>query len=377
MDDMVNLLVDLRADRFGSDMLSRALREIENAGFEVERVTTGSDVFHAWIDEQFGGTWSSEAFSGSSVIAKCDSGFAGFATYAPEGLRFAWLRGVATQKGVGIFGPFGVAQEFRGCVLGPQLLLAALSSLKQAGYTQALIPAVGAEKLAGYYEKHCGARVVEKFSKAQWHSRKYRTVVLASGNGTNFQAVLDGVQAGNLPLDVTMLLCNNANAVVLERARAMNVHAVILPWERKTQSREQYDEALLGAVEREQPELVLLLGWMHLLPSAFIDAFAHIINIHPAFLPLDQHRNEVAFPDGSVAPAFRGPRAVDDALTFGSRWVGASSHRVTLETDAGPVLVRRPLRLADGQAKAMIMQRLHPLEHRVLAGGIMRWVYER
>jgi phosphoribosylglycinamide formyltransferase 1 len=377
MDGMVNLLVDLRADRFGRDMLSRALRQIENAGFEVERVTPGSDVFHAWIDEQFGGTWSSEAFLGSSVIAKREGRFAGFATYAPRGLRFAWLRGVGAKEGVGIFGPFGVAQEFRRSVLGPQLLLAALSSLREAGYAQALIPAVGEEKLAGYYEKNCGARVVEHFPKAQWHSRKYRTVVLASGNGTNFQAVLDGVQAGTLPLDLTMLLCNNANAFALERARMTNVHALVRAWDRKAQSREQYDDALLDAVERQQPELVLLLGWMHLLSNAFVDAFPQMINIHPAFLPLNQQRHEVAFPDGSIAPAFRGPHAVDDALAFGSRWVGASSHRVTLETDAGPVLVRKPLQVLDARSKATIMQRLHPLEHQVLRGGIMRWVYER
>jgi phosphoribosylglycinamide formyltransferase-1 len=116
---------------------------------------------------------------------------------------------------------------------------------------------------------------------------------------------------------------------------------------------------------------------MHLLPDTFVAAFPHTINIHPAFLPLDQRRDEVAFPDGTVTPAFRGARAVDDALAWGSRWVGASAHRVTLEADRGPVLVRKPLALEDGEGQSSIMERLHPLEHSVLAGGIMRWVYER
>ena len=130
-------------------------------------------------------------------------------------------------------------------------------------------------------------------------------------------------------------------------------------------------------VRREEPELILLLGWMHVLDDRFVAAFPHIINIHPAFLPLDQSQDEVTFPDGAVTPAFRGAHAVRDALAWGSRWTGASSHRVTLDTDRGPVMVRTPLRIFPGESQEAIMERLHPLEHRVLAGGIMRWVYER
>jgi phosphoribosylglycinamide formyltransferase-1 len=174
-----------------------------------------------------------------------------------------------------------------------------------------------------------------------------------------------------------MLLTNKTDAYALERARSAGIRAVPMPWDRQVQSRLQYDLQLREFVQREEPELLLLLGWMHLLDDAFIAAFPHIVNIHPAFLPLDQDRNEVGFPDGSVTPAFRGAHAVRDALAWGAQWVGASSHRVTLDADRGPVLVRKPLRLLEGDTEARIMERLHPLEHRMLAGGIMRWVYER
>lgn len=380
---MVNLLVDLRSGQFDDAALARALRGIENAGFSVERVAPGSDAFHAWIDEEFGGTWSSEAFAGKSIVAKRGDRFAGFATYDPRGLRFSWLRGLGAEEGVGIFGPFGVAPEFRalrqgqGDSIGPHLLVAALASLREAGYAKALIPAVGHEKLVEYYIKYSGGRVAERFEKAQWRNRRYRTLVLASGNGTNFQSVIDGVTAGKLPLDLAMLFSNKANAFALERARNAGVSAVALTWDRKTQSREQYDRALFELVHREQPDLVLLLGWMHVLPDEFVAQFPEMINIHPAFLPLDQEKDEVAFPDGSVTPAFRGARAVHDALEWGSRWVGASSHLVTLEADRGPLLVRKPLAIQPGDTVETIMERLHPLEHRMLAGGIMRWVYER
>lgn len=382
MDEMVNLLVDLRGGQFDEAALARALREIESAGFSVER-GRGSDAYHAWIDQEFGGTWSSEAFAGKSVIAKSGDRYAGFATYDPRGLRFSWLRGLGAQDGVGIFGPFGVAQAFRGLrqtegdTLGPHLLVAALASLREAGYARALIPAVGHEKLVAYYIQHSGAQIAERFEKARWRERRYRALVLASGSGTNFQSVIDGVAAGKLPLDLAMLVSNKSGAYALERARSAGVPAVALTWDRKAQSREQYDEALFELVYREQPDLLLLLGWMHVLPDRFVAEFPQMINIHPAFLPLDQNNDEVAFPDGSVTPAFRGAHAVRDALQWGSRWVGASSHLVTLEADRGPLLVRKPLAIEPGDTQESIMERLHPLEHRMLAGGIMRWVYER
>lgn len=380
---MVNLLVDLRSEQFGSEALARALRSIENAGFSVERVAPGSDAYHAWIDKEFGGTWSSEAFAGKSVVAKRGERFAGFATYDPQGLKFSWLRGLGAQPGVGIFGPFGVAPALRQAQgdkafpLGPHLLVAALASLREAGYTQALIPAVGHEKLVEYYAKHSGAQIAERFDKARWKSHRYRTVVLASGSGTNFQSVIDGVAAGTLPLDLALLVSNKSSAYALERARDASMPAVALQWDRKAQSRDDYDRGLFELIHREQPELLLLLGWMHVLPDRFCAEFPHMINIHPAFLPLDQDKDEVAFPDGSVTPAFRGAHAVRDALAWGSKWVGASSHLVTLEADRGPLLVRKPLEIASGETEDAIMERLHPLEHRILAGGILRWVYER
>src|SRR5581483_7935447 len=125
---------------------------------------------------------------------------------------------------------------------------AALAGLRDAGYSQALIPAVGNEKLITYYEKHGGARVAERFDRTQWSGKKYRTVVLASGNGTNFQAVVDRAQSGKLPLDVVALVANDAQAFALERARAAGIQAIALPWDRKTQLRPDYDEQLSRAV---------------------------------------------------------------------------------------------------------------------------------
>jgi len=377
MRELVNMLVDLRSEQFAEAAFAQALREAESAGFSLERSDRAPDAFPAWIDQEFGGTWSSEAFAGRSVIAKKDGRFAGFAAYDPRGLRYAWLRGLGAREGVGIFGPFGVAAEFRGSRIGPLLLVSALASLRETAYAQALVPAVGHEKLVRYYARHCGAYVAERFDRARWKQRRFRTVVLASGNGSNFQSIIDGVAAGELPLDIVTLVSNKSSAFALDRARRAAIPAVPLPWDRTMQDRERYDEALFELVRREQPELLLLLGWMHVLSDRFVAAFPHTINIHPAFLPLEQRADEVTFPDGTVTPAFRGAHAVRDALAWGSRWVGASAHLVTLEADRGPVLVRKPLALQAGESEPDVMTRLHPVEHRVLAGAVMRWVYEQ
>jgi phosphoribosylglycinamide formyltransferase-1 len=373
---VVNLVADLRAGEFAGAELAAARERIEAAGFAFERTAHPPERFYAWIDEQFGGTWSSEAFAGVNIIASEGDTYAGFATFDPRGLEYSWLRGLGRSPGVGIFGPFGVAPQFRGSPIGPALLRAALASLAASGYERALIPAVGRQKLIDYYIRHGGAVVAERFEREQWR-RPRRAIVLASGNGTNLQSVIDGVRDGRLPLKIALLICNKRGAYALERARRAEIPAIALPWDRKALSRDAYDAAVIAAAQRADPELVLLLGWMHLLPESFVAAFPQTLNIHPAFLPLDQRSDTVTFPDGEVTPVFRGARALADALAWGSRWAGASAHRLTLDADRGPVLVRKPLRIGEGEPENEILERLHALEHEVLTGAICRWLFER
>jgi len=134
---------------------------------------------------------------------------------------------------------------------------------------------------------------------------------------------------------------------------------------------------LLEVVCREAPDLVLLLGWMHLLSDAFVAAFPEMLNLHPAFLPLDPGRDDVGLPDGTRIPAFRGPRAVHDALAGESRWAGATVHRVTSATDRGPVLARMPLPIEPQEEEAHLMERIHALERDLVKIAVLRWLFER
>lgn len=373
---MVNLVVDVGDGAFGDAALASALRGIESAGFSVGVADRSDERFLAWLDDEFGGAWSSEAYAGLSYVARKGDAIAGFATFDPRGLRFDWLRGLGAQPDVGIFGPFGVGKAFRKSGIGPHLLTAALCGVRARGYGRALIPAVGEEKLIEYYQRHSGATIAERFDKGRFRDAHVRTVVLASGNGSNFAAVTERAKDGRLPLDVSALVCNVADAPVLQRAADAGVRARSVVWDRAAETRAAYDARLRAAVEEEAPELLLLLGWMHVFDEAFVRAFPNAINIHPAFLPLDGALNSVTMPDGSVQSAFRGPRAVRDAVRLGATWTGATAHRVTYETDRGAVLMRKPLKITNADEGA-ILDELHPIEHRIVAGAVMRWLFER
>jgi phosphoribosylglycinamide formyltransferase 1 len=366
---LINLIADLGRTRDAA----AARATIERAGMRVVTTEAVPERVLAWIDDVFSGAWSSEAFVSVNVVAWRGETPVGFACVDGREMRYAWLRGVARDPGVGLFGPFGVAPAERGSVLGPALLTIALEELRQRGYRQALIAATS-DRLVSYYEHHAGAREVERFDRQALMPSAVRTVVLASGSGTNFQAVVDGVTRG-LPLELAGLVSNRSQAYALERARVAGIPAVDLTWSRSQESREAYDRRLYEAVRAYDPKLVLLLGWMHLLSPAFVESFPDMLNVHPAYLPLDPARDDVVLPDGTTMPAFRGAHAVADALALQTSWVGASVHAVTVDTDRGAILMRKPLRIHSDETESAVLQRLHPIEHGVVEGAIRRWLF--
>lgn len=366
MRELFNLVVDLSRLPF-DDVYPERSRGVQD---DCERAL-------AWIDEEFGGSWSSEAFAGSTLVARDDAGSPiGFATYDAK-MQFRWLRGLAREPGVGIFGPIGVAQSHRRNGVGTELFLAALDKLRERGYSKALIAAVGEQKTIDWYRGAAGAEIAERYDVAALVPRKPRVTVMVSGSGTNLQSVLDRARSGELPIEVVAVVSNNAGAYALERARDAGVPSVRnVVWKRKEEAREAYDLRLLAEVRTDEPDLVLMLGWMHLLSERFVCAFPSLLNLHPGFLPLDPARDDVVTPDGTQMPAYRGPDAVSDALRDKQLWTGATVHRVTASTDRGPVFARKPLRVTAGETQDQVMQRLHPLEHDLVATAVRRWIYE-
>lgn len=153
---VINMIVDLKGPSFDTPDESTVLAA---AGVNLVKLQGASDDDVAWIRRTFHGKWHEEAAAGWNWFARGPLGPVGFAAYGQHSIRFWWLETWWDRADVGIFGPMGVDRKLRGAHLGVVLARRALGSLQAMGYSQAIIPAVGP---VAFYEKHCGARVVER-----------------------------------------------------------------------------------------------------------------------------------------------------------------------------------------------------------------------
>ena len=169
--------------------------------------------------------------------------------------------------------------------------------------------------------------------------------VLASGTGTNLQALLEDEVVGGT---VAVVVSDRADAGALERARARGVEALHHD-PRRFASREAHDVALAELLRARGVEVVCLAGYMRILTPAFVRAFwPRIVNVHPSLLP-----------------AFPGAHAVRDALAWGVKVTGATVHLVDEEVDHGPVLVQEAVTVADDDDEASLHTRIRAVEHRI------------
>jgi phosphoribosylglycinamide formyltransferase-1 len=172
-----------------------------------------------------------------------------------------------------------------------------------------------------------------------------RIAVLASGSGTNLQALLDDRAVGPC---ITLVVSDVPGALALERARARGVRAVALEPSHYADSK-AHDLALEHLLEEEGIEIVLLAGYMRILGPSVVRAFANrVLNVHPALLP-----------------AFPGARAVRDALEWGARVTGATVHLVDEQVDHGPVVLQEAVEILDGDDERSLHERIQEVEHRL------------
>ena len=200
-----------------------------------------------------------------------------------------------------------------------------------------------------------------------------RLAVLASGSGTNLQAILDAECQGELAglAQVVAVVSNRAECGALRRAANAGVPTVTLPLadRRNPGLREAYDRQLADVVAAFAPDLIVLAGWMLIFSQPFLDRFpGRIINVHPALLP-DDGETEVLTSQG-VLPALRGPRVVRDALAQGLPLTGATVHYVTLAVDAGPVILREEVPIHVGEDEGTLHERIKVVEHRLLPRAV-------
>lgn len=183
-----------------------------------------------------------------------------------------------------------------------------------------------------------------------------RIAILASGSGTNAQAIIERIREGSLNAKVSMLIANNPGAFVLERAEQAQIPAKLID-HRAYASREEHEKAVLEALEASGCEYVVLAGYMRILSPFFLKSWqGKVLNIHPALLP-----------------AFPGAHAVADALAYGVKLLGPTVHFVTEQMDAGPIIIQAAFPTSDEETTLAL---LHGLEHRIYPQAI-QWLAEK
>lgn len=193
-----------------------------------------------------------------------------------------------------------------------------------------------------------------------------RLVVLASGSGTNLQALIDAVEAGRLGAEVTRVIVNRRGAQARRRARQAGIPEecrLLGPYLQsapdRVAARRRYDADLAGAVAAGQPDLVVLAGWMHLLSTVFLDRFAErVVNLHPA-----------------LPGTFPGANAIEDTWTAYRAGVIASAgvmvHYVVDEgVDDGPVIAAEEVPILQEDTIHTLTERIHRVEHRLLVDSV-------
>ena len=183
-------------------------------------------------------------------------------------------------------------------------------------------------------------------------------VILISGNGTNLQAIIDAIQAGALQAEIRAVISNNPNAYGLTRARQAGIPAEVLDHRHYT-NREAYDRELQALIDKYQPQLIVLAGFMRILTTDFVTHYhGRMLNIHPSLLP-----------------KYQGLNTHQRVLEAGDDIHGVSVHFVTPELDGGPVILQAEVPVHPGDTADDLAQRVHQQEH-VIYPLVIRWIAE-
>jgi len=174
-----------------------------------------------------------------------------------------------------------------------------------------------------------------------------KVAVLVSGGGTNLQAIIDGVKNGSITnTSIEMVISNNKNAYALTRAEENGILArAISPKDFAT--REEFNEALFGALTEREIDLVVLAGCLVVIPEKIIRHFRNrIINIHPSLIP------------SFCGTGYYGLKVHEKALERGVKVTGATVHFVDEGTDTGPIIMQQPVMIQDDDTAKVLQQRV-------------------
>ena len=175
----------------------------------------------------------------------------------------------------------------------------------------------------------------------------FRIAVMVSGGGTNLQAIIDAIDSGKITdTEIAVVISNNADAYALERARKAGINAVCVS-RKEIPDRDAYNKALIAAVDEANVDLVVLAGFLVVIPEEMIQKYRNrIINIHPSLIP--------AF----CGTGYYGLKVHEAALARGVKVSGATVHFVDEGTDTGPIILQKAVEVKDGDTPEVLQRRI-------------------
>ena len=184
--------------------------------------------------------------------------------------------------------------------------------------------------------------------------------ILASGHGTNFEAIVKAVKKGRIKANIKFVLTDKKDAFVRKRAARFNIPDLFIdPY--KFNSRLDFDKEIIKLLKKEKIELIVLAGFMRILSQEFVKSFKNkILNIHPALLP-----------------AFRGEDAIKMAYHYGSKITGVTVHFVDEKLDNGPIILQEAIAINEKITLAELEQKIHKIEHEIYPRAIKLYTQKK
>ena len=184
--------------------------------------------------------------------------------------------------------------------------------------------------------------------------RKIQLAVMASGQGSNFQALAKASKIGKLSAEIKVLITNTKDCGAIAKAKSMNIPYVYLD-HRKYDRREDYEKLIIDTLNNYEVEAIAMAGWMRVVTSTLINGFpGRIVNIHPSLLP-----------------SFKGVNAIRQALDSGSKITGCTVHIVNKEVDSGKILIQSATSINENETEETLKLKIQELEHQIFYKGIM------
>lgn len=176
---------------------------------------------------------------------------------------------------------------------------------------------------------------------------------MASGQGSNLEAIAGSIQRGDLQAQICVVVCNNPGARVVERAKSLGIPSVLLN-HREFTSREALDQAIIETMQHHEAEWVIMAGWMRRVTEVLVKTYhKRLLNIHPSLLP-----------------SFPGIRAVEQALSQGVKVSGCTVHYAELQVDSGPIIMQAAVPVLANDTPETLQARIQVQEHLIYPAAI-------